>query len=180
MTNQAERWMTIREAALALNLSELTVRRRIKDGRLAHRLVDGKYFVRLEHEQTSLAPSRLVSSVARRTPRNGHKPQAAADEPTTAEESRDSFPGPFDIGALLTEHGRLSAAAGRAALLQEQLRALEERNRALQEGLVSLATRNGWLESRLEEREQHIRLLTDEHRKRSWWRRVFSAREAGA
>ena len=44
---------------------------------------------------------------------------------------------------------------------------------ALQERLVALATRNGWLESRLEEREGAIKLLEDSRPRRSWWRRLF-------
>lgn len=183
MTNHADQWMTIREAALALDLSELTVRRRIKDGRLAHQLVDGKYFVKLGEVPGSSPRRASPPSVSRTRPEkksdgNGDTSSHQAIDHPDGRASTNH--GGLDLAALLQEHGRLSAAAGRATLLEEQLRALEERNRALQEGLVSLAGRNGWLESRLEEREQHIKLLSDGQRKRAWWRRLFQVREAGA
>jgi len=190
MTNQPEEWMTIREAALALNVSELTVRRRIKDGRVAHRLINGKYYVNL-HAPAPDRPRKMAaaevakpeySSLTTDESTSSHLDYVSADHPA------DQAPGArrsvsdqsLDLNALLAEHARLSATAGKATFLEGQLRDLEERNRALQEGLLSLANRNGWLESKLEEREQHIKLLTVQRARLPWWRRVFSVREAGA
>lgn len=154
-TNHPNGWLTIREAALALGTSELTVRRRIKDGRLTGRLENGKYYVRLTDRSDEPAPSLEVSPEAHVAPTNG----GAA---------------PVDMAAILAEQTRLAELAGRASFLQEHLRALEERYTALQEGALALANRNGWLESKLEEREEEIKLLEDSRQKASWLKRLFS------
>jgi septal ring factor EnvC (AmiA/AmiB activator) len=73
----------------------------------------------------------------------------------------------------VAEHRRLAEQAGRAALLEEQLRSLQERYAQLQDGAVSLANRNGWLESKLDEREREIKLLEDSRPKPSFWQRLF-------
>jgi hypothetical protein len=150
-------WMTIREAALAWGVSELTVRRRIKDGRLVSRLDNGKYFVR--EGSSPPPPSDRESSV----------------DPFPATES-DRLPRPaFNLDALVTEHRKLAEQAGRAALLEEQLRQLEARYAQLQEGTVSLANRNGWLESKLDERDREIKLLQDSSRRPPFWKRLLGA-----
>ncbi len=192
MTNHSRDWLTIREAALALGVSELTIRRRIKDGKLAHRLVGGKYYVDLTALERSSAGGRLGVLPDQSPDQPGDQ---AIDQP--ADRRRDHVSGQptdqsrlngaradgasaLDLGTLLAEHARLAEMAGRAELLEQQLRQLEERHAALQEGALSLATRNGWLESKLEEREQDLKLLTDSRAKRSWWKRVFGLGEAGA
>ena len=38
---------------------------------------------------------------------------------------------------------------------------------------MALANRNGWLESKLDEREREIKLLEDSRHRPSWLRRVF-------
>lgn len=176
MADQSNEWLTIREAALALGVSELTVRRRIKDRRVVHRLVDGKYFVNLAAE----------------APRNGHAhhepdrasaeaPNRVTDQPPDQSAGNGLGPGfgrGLDLEALLSEHARLAEQAGRAGILEDQLHELTQRYSALQEGIVSLATRNGWLESKLEEREQTLKLLTDSAKRRPWWKRIFGGSEA--
>lgn len=144
--------MTIREAALALGTSELTIRRRIKDGRLSSRLEAGKYFVRLGEEPSPTA-----------VPRTSTPSAPEGDAPTPA----------IDMRTVLEQQARLAEAAGRAGLLEEQLRDLQDRYVALHEGTVALASRNGWLESKLEERDREIKLLADSRRSVSWWRRLF-------
>lgn len=42
--NQGQ-WLKLHEAAYALGVSEITLRRKIKSGRIAHELRDGKYYV---------------------------------------------------------------------------------------------------------------------------------------
>lgn len=188
MTNQQTRWMSIREAALALGVSELTVRRRIKDGKLTHRSENGKYYVDLEtapaEPQAPPTPLRAVED----------EPEAVAeaemiadtDEPKPVvelETSDDQAPAvttPINLDQLLREHARLAEIAGRAAAIEEQLRALESRHAALQDGVISLSNRNGWLEGRLEDREREVKLLSDNQRRVSWWRRLFGAAPASS
>lgn len=201
MTNQETTWMTIREAALALAVSELTVRRRIKDGRLRHQLVNGKYFVDLQSSPGMLGSGEdsdhraeentgrdvqgtptMISRTSQRSlnieSRHSLDEQhtgldalaAAVDDPHYGD--RPSAPG-FDLDALLAEHGRMAEIAGRAQLLQDQYAELTARHEELQAGMLSLAGRNGWLESKLEDRESEIKLLTDQQPRLSWWKRLF-------
>jgi excisionase family DNA binding protein len=201
MTSQETKWMTIREAALALAVSELTVRRRIKDGRLRHQLVNGKYFVDLQSTTGMLesdedsrdhsgdqfdrgdqAPPFMTSPVNRRgrggetlralTPHAAGPGSAGID--TDELELGESRPhAGIDIDALLVEQARLAEIAGRAGLLQEQYSELSARHEELRAGMLSLAGRNGWLESKLEERESEIKLLTDQQPHVPWWKRLF-------
>jgi excisionase family DNA binding protein len=161
MTTHADEWLTIRQAADRLGLSDLSVRRRIKDGRLAHRLVDGKYFVNLALPASSL-PSLPASPVS------DHDGDYSGDQSAPV-----GAPAPGELAAVLPAVTELAERAGRSAALEERLRQLETREADLQERLVALATRNGWLESRLDEREQTIKLLEDSRHRRPWWRRLF-------
>lgn len=171
-------WITIREAALALGTSELTIRRRIKSGRISSRLEAGKYYVRLGEEPLEPpAVSAPETHPEEREPResrppapSGRETRPAALEPVAPSESSTSS---FDLTAFVADHQRLAESAGRAALLEEQLRTLEERYTALQDGALALSNRNGWLESKLEEREREIKLLTDSQHRVSWFRRIF-------
>src|SRR5579859_7550667 len=165
-------WLTIREAALALGISDLTVRRRIKDGRMEHTLRDGKYFVRLS---TTGAPvSRNGATLT------GKTQTEAEPKRSPAPSNNSSTTHSIDIDALIVKQAGLAQEAGRAAQLEEQLRALEERYTELQTGTIALATRNGWLESKLEERERDLKLLEDSRHKRSWIWRVFGGSNNGS
>lgn len=199
MTDHDSNWVTIREGALALGVSELTVRRRIKDGRIAHRLVNGKYFINLQ--STPHPASRDDQAGVETGRRSGPLPdpidhssqsthlvggrevppiepdehQAAAGGTRGNGAVVGPGPLPFDLDALLAEHARLAEIAGRARLLEEQYAELSARHEELRAGMLSLAGRNGWLESKLEERESEIKLLTDEQPRPSWWKRLFGA-----
>jgi hypothetical protein len=157
-------WMTIREAALAWGVSELTVRRRIKDGKLRSRLLDGKYYVQQANGASPPAPTASQPALE-----STATPAKDAPSPSAAHAERPAI----NLDALVAEHRRLAEQAGRAALLEEQLRSLQERYAQLQDGAVSLANRNGWLESKLDEREREIKLLEDSRPKPSFWQRLF-------
>lgn len=154
-------WLTIRQAAAALGVSELTVRRRIKDRKVAFRLEGGKYYVNLD-----------LPVPAARTAERKVSPDALRVEPEHVSEPEPD-PGSGAMSALLPELSRLAEQAGRASALQEQVEALEERCAAMQRDLVALSTRNGWLESQVQEREKQVLQLADENRRTAWWRRIF-------
>jgi Helix-turn-helix domain len=159
---QPDEWLTIRQAAEKLGLSDLSVRRRIKDGRLAHRLINGKYLVNL-----AVAPVSPELGQADNTldhPREYSKPPA-----DQAHDQQDSH----ELASLLPAFAQLAERAGRAEMLAQRLREIEQREEELRDRMITLATRNGWLESRLEEREQTIKLLEDSRHRRGWWRRLF-------
>ena len=52
----SEQWMSIVEYARAYSISDMTVRRRIKTGRLHAELRDGKYFIPIRDEVETTAP----------------------------------------------------------------------------------------------------------------------------
>jgi excisionase family DNA binding protein len=188
MSTQAESWLTIREAALALGVSELTIRRRIKDGKVESRSTNGKYYIRDPRQSAppSSGPPRQVSTQrgSRRMTTHTSDDEAVSDHDySDRAEYTDiqsmnrpaSYPSSpaIDLDGLLSEHRRLAELAGRAQALEQQVQELRERSRELETGVVSLSNRNGWLESKLEERDQAIKLLTDSRRRVPWWKRVF-------
>lgn len=198
MTTQQDGWLTLRDAAHKLGVSDLTIRRRIKDGRLAHRLAQGKYYVHLELEP----PGREVEQTAVNNAQSADdQVREYADDQSTelsaeavgrpqgplagGKQETQGVPQPaptgaasmsVDLSSVLPEYTRLAEQSGRAGLLEEQLRALEERCASLESGTVTLAARNGWLESKLEERDREVQLLTDSQYRPPWWRRLFGGR----
>lgn len=157
--------MTIREASLALGVSELTIRRRIKDGRMPHRLEAGKYYV------NPAAVARPAAVELRSDPIDGDA--AGATEAMTIQQPTTREQRTVPVQQLLPEYGRLAEQAGRASVLHERVQQLEAECATLRDGIVTLSNRNGWLESKLEEREHDIKLLSDSRHKVSWWRRLF-------
>lgn len=49
-------WMKLTDAAFALGVSEITIRRRIKTGRIPHEFQEGKYFVYVDDANASSQP----------------------------------------------------------------------------------------------------------------------------
>ncbi|MBI2602540.1 MAG: hypothetical protein HYW48_05740 [Deltaproteobacteria bacterium] len=62
----SEGWMSIVEYARRFNVSDMTVRRRIKTGKLPAELKDGKYFIRVQ--QPALPPPQGENQVRREPP----------------------------------------------------------------------------------------------------------------
>lgn len=59
----SQQWMSIVEFARANNVSDMTVRRRIKNGKLSAVLRDGKYFIATS--ESGVAPTRTTHQVKR-------------------------------------------------------------------------------------------------------------------
>ncbi|HLJ68045.1 MAG TPA: hypothetical protein VKX16_11860 [Chloroflexota bacterium] len=156
MTNHDDEWLTIREASLRLGVSELTIRRRIKQRKLAFRMREGKYFVN---------PSVRLSA-----PEPGDGPPAAPH----VELDREPMAATDISGELVSQLTALAERAGRSAALEERVARLESENEMLRESALALSNRNGWLQGKLEERESEIKLLTDSAPRKSWLRRLFS------
>jgi excisionase family DNA binding protein len=182
MTDQNDDWLTIREASLAIGVSELTIRRRIKDGKIAHRMVGGKYYV-----NRSLPP--LAASVpddSGGTGRTRTEPLSLRPDATSGHGTNDhgengpSLPSEVPFQAVLADYGRLAERAGRATLLAERLDELSRECETLRASVLALTGRNGWLESKLEERESQMKLLSDRATKPRLWRRLFRFSEPGA
>jgi hypothetical protein len=136
-------------------------------------LVDGKYLVLLAappdgRRPRTVGPDHSASAPAATTQRDysGHISTNGSARPDSDL---------INLDALLADYRRLAEQAGKADALRQQIDSLEEQNRETREALVALANRNGWLESRLEEREHELKLLTDSRHRVSWWRRLFGA-----
>lgn len=174
MTNHLDGWLTIREAALALGVSELTIRRRIKDRKVVHRLHDGKYYVDLDASITpEISGPRVMPMITQISSSDQSRIGDGASHGDSDEIPHSPPALSLNLDALFTEQRRLAEMAGRSEQLDQQLRELQEQHSRLQEGVLALSSRNGWLESKLEEREQTIKLLTDSGHTPSWWKRIF-------
>ena len=57
----SQRWLSIVEYARTYSISDMTVRRRIKNGKLNAQLKDGKYYIPVEYENH--AASHMNSSI---------------------------------------------------------------------------------------------------------------------
>lgn len=53
----SQKWLSIVEYARAFNISDMTIRRRIKTGKLSATLKEGKYFIPVDEETLAQAPS---------------------------------------------------------------------------------------------------------------------------
>ncbi|NJL73191.1 MAG: helix-turn-helix domain-containing protein [Candidatus Competibacteraceae bacterium] len=135
-------WVTVTQAAAALNKSERTIQRYIKAGKLESREeLGGKLFVLLP------TTADTVSVVSPTFADMSHEVQAPAD---TRHDAADIHVGTVPI-----------------AELNKHLELIKE----LQNQVQAAAFRNGYLESKLEERDREIKLLTDSQHKPSWWQR---------
>jgi hypothetical protein len=65
-------------------------------------------------------------------------------------------------------------SSGESSLDQALLDDLKQRNNDLEAKLQAATWRNGYLESKLEERDNQVRLLTDSQHKPGWWTKFSS------
>lgn len=139
-------WWTLPEATTALGVNERTLRRWIKRDKIEARKVQGTY-----GEEWRIKPGSVTDCPLDTT--GPDKPDPA----TTCPPTPDS---PVIIPDLLETKIRL-------ALMKQE-------NQRLKEQLQGATYRNGYLESKLEERDNAIKLLTDSKHKRSGWSRFWS------
>jgi hypothetical protein len=145
-----------------MGVSELTIRRRIKDGRIAFRMVGGKYYVN-RHGQPPAVPEGPQKTAGGRQARD----RSASAERTARQDERVA------LESILPHYARLAEQAGRAALLEQRVAELSQECRTLRESVIALTGRNGWLESKLDERNTEVRLLTDQTTRPGFWRRLL-------
>jgi hypothetical protein len=214
VTTQSPEWLTIREAALVLGVSDLTVRRRIKCGILQSRLEHGKYAVLLENADAGHRRPQSVAATNQTTQPHVSSQSTQLDQPIGIDyaESETSpvgavppwppsqsarkvpigavppwspsrhSPGAsfFDVARFVEEHVHLAEAAGRAEALERRVTDLEQQSLVDRDTIIVLSNRNGWLESKLEERESHLRLLSDLRAAQPWWKRLFRSARSEA
>ena len=79
-------WISINEYARKFNVSDITVRRRIKQGRIPAELKNGKYYIRADYRETPPLPNKkavLPPPPVLPLPMTDDRPQVVAEEITT-------------------------------------------------------------------------------------------------
>ena len=139
-------WWTLSEASEALSLNERTLRRWIKLGKIEARKVQGTF-----GEEWRIRPGSA----------NGCPPATTGpDKPDPAPAVRATPDSPDLVPDLLKTKIRLAL--------------LEQENQQLKQQLQGATYRNGYLEGKLEERDNAIKLLTDSQHKRGVLARFWS------
>ncbi len=140
------------DAAKRLGISSRAVINRLKAGTLPGKLVQGKY--RKEW--------RVFWNEVPKTSEETTEIKIENSEPS--EDAAQKVPEEFGSGSERSEVSSESTA----------ILGLLDQNKRLMDQLNALTYRNGYLESKLEEREREIKLLTDSQAKQSWWARFGS------
>lgn len=123
---EAGAWRTLAETAVALNLSERTIRRRIDAGRVTARQEDGRLLVWVPTPAGTVADSAPAGPAA-----GGLLADQAGGEPAS-----DGPPAGELVQLLREQIERASRAEQAATLWQERARNLEAENSRLQELLA--------------------------------------------
>lgn len=140
-------WWTLAEAVIRLSVNEKTLRRWIKQGKVNAVKVQGA-----RGEEWRIEPGQA------RTSTDQQKPGLDIFSP--------------DI-TITSQTEPISIETEQFIQLRVRLEIFEQENQELKAQLQGATYRNGYLEARLEGKEQEIKLLTDsQHHKSSFWQRV--------
>lgn len=148
----ASELLNTEEAAKRLGISSRAVINRLKSGSLPGKLVQGKY--RKEW--------RVFGDALRKSSEEPPEIKIENSEPSEAP-TRNASEG------LRSSSERSEGSSDSTAIL-----GLLEQNKRLMDQLNALTYRNGYLESKLEEREREVKLLTDSQQRQGWWARFAS------
>lgn len=160
---------TVAEAAKQLRVSEKTILRRLQKGTLAGHKVIGQFG--LEWRINPIEVKDRIPEIAQ--PRTPQDICPVQDTPAQAVEIIEPRT-PQDISTE-SENSILTIAVEQPTNLVIQI--LEEQKQeiaALREQLEGAIYRNGYLESKLEDREKQILMLTDSQHKGGWWAKFSS------
>lgn len=139
---------TIEEAAKALGVSEKTVRRRIKDGTIKAEHIAGKY-----------GPEYRISEAQFASLRKNPSSLVLVDDPSDNNGFSDSAPSPGDNA----QQGSGSLPLDKAMDMIKYLQSENER----------LAGQIGFLQAKVLEAENKLRLLAAPKPRVAWWHRIF-------
>ena len=187
-------WLTLTQAATHFSVNEKTLRRWIKQGRVRASKIAGP-----RGEEWRIEPGQPRASRASFVP--GHKRESLDILPVlpVKESLRESMtplnlepqselievfedmPG-LDIECRgmsspdILREPSLSASIKQQELIElsARLSIFEKENQELKEQLQGATYRNGYLESKLEERDKQILMLTDSQHKGGWWAKFSS------
>jgi len=148
----ASELLNTEEAAKRLGISSRAVINRLKSGSLPGKLVQGKY--RKEW--------RVFWDAVRKSSEEPPEIRIENSEPSEATTENASE-------GLRSSSEHSEGSSDSTAIL-----GLLEQNKRLMDQLNALTYRNGYLESKLEEREREVKLLTDSQQRQGWWARFAS------
>lgn len=157
---------SVAEAAQVLGVSEKTIRRHIKAGRLAATLFNGPRGPEYRIESLELREPSAGAALSEEATAPGDTAGVAADS------VQDSSPAPSQAQELALA-GLEGAASALLADLQAQLAAKERRIEELQQEKMQMAGQVGVLLERARHLEEQLKLLPPPKPKRSWWRRLL-------
>ena len=99
----AEQWMSIVEYARSFSVSDMTVRRRIKNGKLHAVLKDGKYFIPVDKARQA-AHSPMISHLENHENYNPVTPdRVGAFSPVVSRDENEDSQIPYDLKTKLTK-----------------------------------------------------------------------------
>jgi hypothetical protein len=150
---------TVLEAARHFNVSEKTILRRLQKGSIKGHKVPGQFGLEWRIARTAKTET-------------GDKKGALDRAPQDILEAWDSSGQDIEVVEDRTPQDTIEAwdSPGQDRLIDEQKQEIE----ALRAKLEGAIYRNGYLESKLEEREKQILLLTDSQHKPGWWAKFSS------
>jgi hypothetical protein len=148
----ASELLSTEDAAKKLGISSRAVINRLKAGTLPGKQVQGKY-----RKEWRVFWNEV--------------PKTSEEQPEIRIESSEASEEPVQRHS---EGFRSSSERSEDTSESTAILGLLEQNKRLMDQLNALTYRNGYLESKLEEREREVQLLTDSQHKRGWWARFAS------
>ena len=187
-------WLTLAQAAIHFSVNEKTLRRWIKQNRVKAFKISGPRGEewRLEPGQPRASKVSSMSGLKVETPGIlPIEPTVLVNAQVTQAESLDSYSSDVefveDVPGLDFESPDMSSPGIDLAAtsfqseeyrelveLKAKLSVFQRENQELKGQLQGATYRNGYLESKLEDREQQIKLLTDSQHKGGWWAKFSS------
>lgn len=187
-------WLTLAQAAIYFSVNEKTLRRWIKQNRVKAFKISGPRGEEWRLEPGQPRTSKVGSKPGLKVETPGILPIEPTDlvnaevapaqslgSYTSDVEFVEEMPGlDFecpDMSSLDTDLGATFLQSEKYQELVElraKLSIFQRENQELKGQLQGATYRNGYLESKLEDREQQIRLLTDSQHKGGWWAKFSS------
>ena len=147
---------TIAEACKHLQVSAITVRRRLQKGELEGSKIQGPNGPEWRIKPCILDPDQTLLNNIDQTPEHDH---AQVDNPAQPELTQPLISDKADPSQMVIES------------LLKRISDLEHSLANSQSNLQSASWRNGYLESRIQNQEEQIKLLTDSEHKSGKWAR---------
>ena len=151
---------TVSEAAQHLQVSEKTILRRLQKGSISGTKVAGQFGL-----EWRISPSVIAA----------RKPTVVSEQLNPIQNHPQAQDTPAQVVELVQDStAQDNCLAQDRTVLDRIIDEQKQEIAALRTQLEGAIYRNGYLESKLEDREQQILLLTDSQNKQGWWARFSS------